>query len=242
LIGLRILDYSFNKGNKMKNYGKFRRRRAFTLAEIMITLTIVGVVASMSIPNLLKNTNNQEIVAGVKKSYVAVSQSFRQLEVQGVDIDAAFTGGGAYALNVFAPTLNISKNCGNGSGCFPSGSYSLLNGNAFWNPNADITRGKVILNDGSLLAIYDDPAVGCTKDRGTAVFNNAECGTFFVDVNGFKGPNTMGRDLFEYIIARSGVYPSGTYGAIEGCDVTGPITDQGFGCVAKILRENAVNY
>ena len=44
-----------------------KKKHAFTLAEVLITLGIIGVVASMTIPTLMQKTNDKELVSGTLK-------------------------------------------------------------------------------------------------------------------------------------------------------------------------------
>ena len=44
-------------------------KKAFTLAEILITLGIIGVVAAMTIPTLVANYRTKALKSGFKKSY-----------------------------------------------------------------------------------------------------------------------------------------------------------------------------
>ena len=44
-------------------------KKAFTLAEVLITLSIIGVVAAMTVPNLMSNFEKQKTIVGLKKAY-----------------------------------------------------------------------------------------------------------------------------------------------------------------------------
>ena len=48
---------------------------AFTLAEVLITLVIIGVIAAITVPSLINKTNNQETVSRLKKAYSTMSQA-----------------------------------------------------------------------------------------------------------------------------------------------------------------------
>ena len=54
------------------------RKKAFTLAEVLITLGIIGVVAAMTIPTLMNNTQNNEFKTAYKKAYAEINQAFMQ--------------------------------------------------------------------------------------------------------------------------------------------------------------------
>ena len=58
-----------NRGvNLMKNKG-------FTMAEVLITLGIIGVVAAMTLPTLINNNRNKALETGLKRSYSVLSQA-----------------------------------------------------------------------------------------------------------------------------------------------------------------------
>jgi len=50
-------------------------KRAFTLAEVLITLTIIGVVAAITIPSVIANAHQQEFKTGLKKAVAALDQA-----------------------------------------------------------------------------------------------------------------------------------------------------------------------
>lgn len=47
-------------------------KKAFTLAEVLVTLMIIGVIAAMTIPGLRKNAEMRELAAGCKKAYASL--------------------------------------------------------------------------------------------------------------------------------------------------------------------------
>ncbi|MCM1339976.1 MAG: prepilin-type N-terminal cleavage/methylation domain-containing protein [Muribaculaceae bacterium] len=62
--------------------GRVRVRHAFTLAEILITLGIIGIVAAMTIPNLIANTRAQQYRSKFKKTISTLSQAARMSQAQ----------------------------------------------------------------------------------------------------------------------------------------------------------------
>lgn len=56
----------------MKIYGM----NAFTLAEVLITLGIIGVAAAMTLPSLIQERQNKVLETQFKKSYSLISQAF----------------------------------------------------------------------------------------------------------------------------------------------------------------------
>ena len=57
-------------------------RKAFTLAEVLITLGIIGVVAAMTIPNLISNINGAKYRNQFKKAMSTLSQAARMNQAQ----------------------------------------------------------------------------------------------------------------------------------------------------------------
>ena len=56
-------------------------KKAFTLAEVLITLGIIGVVAAMTLPSLIQRNNNKVVETRLKKFYSAINQAIMMAEV-----------------------------------------------------------------------------------------------------------------------------------------------------------------
>jgi prepilin-type N-terminal cleavage/methylation domain-containing protein len=220
--------------------------KAFTLAEILITLLIIGVVTSLVIPNIINDTQDSEFKTAFKKQYGIFDNIIRQLLIENQDLSGICTD---YDSTCFAsllkPSLSIFKSCTAGTSagnCFHRyQTIKNLNGiflNSVTAGNSPIySNGNAgfILNDGSLVAIYyrySTPDCDLDCYLGTTLGGNSVAG-ITVDVNGWKAPNTLGKDIFSIIVLRNKILPGGT-----GCL---PCTSSssmyaGFGCAAKILK------
>jgi prepilin-type N-terminal cleavage/methylation domain-containing protein len=224
---------------------------AFTLAEVLITLLIIGVVASLVIPNIINDTQKAESVTGLKKAYSDVSQAFKLLQVENggsivpVFSDDTTTGwGNGTALNAFLTKMNFMKNCGNSMGCWYNTQRYFLGGSVD-TPNLDNTWNgryeKAILLNGSLmlLGVYSS---NCTYDVGSGPLSNSVCGSINIDVNGIKKPNKLGRDHFVFWVTQTGIYPKGSYNDGNSCNITSAAYATSWGCTQKVLSENGMNY
>lgn len=60
----------------------FRKIVGFTLAEVLITLAIIGVVAALTIPTLVKSYQKQAVVTKLQKSYTMIYQSIKLSEAE----------------------------------------------------------------------------------------------------------------------------------------------------------------
>jgi prepilin-type N-terminal cleavage/methylation domain-containing protein len=231
-------------------------RPAFTLAEVLITLGIIGVIAVMVIKPLIDNATKTQTVTGVKKAYATLSGAYQALIAEYDDIETAinaFSGkdGSLIALAFFSK-MNIAKNCGfmNGydTGCFPTEkSYKQLNGN---DQDENFSSYHTAVTSDGMAWGTSDADKSCNIDLSGGDPSNplsATCSMWFVDINGSnKGPNKMGRDMFFFYLTRTGIYPAGAYrsdwdGTAWGYNCTSS-DDNGTTCAARILKEDAVNY
>src|SRR5574344_915991 len=119
------------KLSKDKQLGKFL---AFTLAEVLITLGIIGVVAALTIPTLMQKTEERETVSKLKKVYSTLQNAYSraindegELSDWGTITDTA--AGSDLVLQKFVPYLNVLKNCGTTDfSCFYTGTYKTFRG------------------------------------------------------------------------------------------------------------------
>ena len=236
-------------------------KKGFTLAEVLITLTVVGVIAAFVIPAINQSVRNAGTVEGVRKYQrilnEAVTNYMRDNGCIG-DLSKcnAFAGDYKHAnvWNAIKPYFKVIKDCGTatGQGCFPIGvTYKALNGTSDMILD-DRPEAKAILIDGASLYLVD-LYENCNADysRNGIPPLLYTCANIAIDINGAKEPNQWGRDIFYWYITKRGVYPFGMYFAwyysdINGepaCDPTDVTTGNpyysglGYGCTAKILKE-----
>ena len=174
--------------------------KAFTLAEVLITLGIIGTVAAITMPTLIENHKEKVTVTRLKKVYTVLSQAYMSACVENISIKEwgigeAFSSDGAKVIaDKMIPYLKLNKDCGFEKGCFPNNTiYRYLSGTSWYRIDSSSRSYKFILADGTLVAI---------ESFGTQ-------GKIFVDINGFKGPNQDGRDLFSFWLQDNKVVPLG---------------------------------
>jgi prepilin-type N-terminal cleavage/methylation domain-containing protein len=219
-----------------------KKHNAFTLAEVLITLLIIGVVASLVIPNIINDSKEAEYNAGVKKAYADLSQALQLIQVNNggsVNVGTAVAGGNQLLIrsefcnvmtcikqdrvnNIFS--TEPCKYYKGGNSDFPSGGFS--------------TQYAFATNNGYFLRIlsYSD----CTS------YNLNVCASIRMDINGLKGPNMYGKDYYVFWISRQngdGIYrilPSGIKGDSyaplpSGCTSGSTTETTSMGCTAKRL-------
>jgi len=215
-------------------------KSGFTLAEVLITIVIIGVIAAMTIPTLINNTKKQEFVAGLKKANSTLQQALLNMSRNN---DA--TAGDYSFLNdkdfidEFAKVVSVTKIC-DGSACFPNyTSYKRMDNGSF----SGFSQTKsAVLADGQIITYLswanitpNCDSVGISQEDGDNAF-----GRVFIDVNGNKPPNVMGRDVFYFVLVNGkGFVPAGSESTARCSSNSG---NSGSACTAKVLREGAMNY
>lgn len=167
---------------------------AFTLAEVLITLGIIGVVAAMTMPTLINQTNGAQYKAAYKKALSAISQAVT-LNVALDDVGFA-EAGPETVLNGTTPRMNIVNSTTNADD-----NYDVIlgtgTGKALATTATKFSSNNTTLyfNDGSVFSFKTGIAADtCTastvKTNGTI---KADC-RGVIDVNGKKGPNKETKD------------------------------------------------
>lgn len=217
-------------------------KNAFTLAEVLITLAVVGVVASMAIPGLVNNAQKTEYLTGLKKAYATLSEALNMYRAEHGAIEYMFecnNQGPKCILDRIAPYLSLAKTCNGIKGCWYDSDVRWLNGNtayATYDTTWQNANGKATLADGMMIK-FSMWSESCTHGAAyTGPLNNTICADFEIDVNGAKGPNMIGRDFFSFWITKNGIKPKGEFDD-KDCEAKND-----FGCAAKVLKENAMNY
>lgn len=173
-------------------------KNAFTLAEVLITLGIIGVVAAMTMPTLINQTNGAQYKAAYKKALSAISQgvtlNVALEDVSFADTDAGTAGsvaanstsGKATIASLLNSRMNVVSSTKPTDYSLPSG----IKADATCKEGDDTcTDGKqtvttdtyLFFNDGSMFT-FKGTDKECTKD--------APC-FGVIDVNGAKGPNKL---------------------------------------------------
>jgi len=157
------------------------KRFGFTLAEVLITLGIIGVVAAMTIPTLMNSTGQAEFKTGFKKAISTLNQGIT-MNVALADSDFSVLTASDFATdgsiaNMFATRLNVvNTTTAADPGLDAAGSLPANMANA--------SNYTLFLNDGEAIS-FQQSAAACLESVYAA-----GC-TAIVDVNGGKKPNRL---------------------------------------------------
>ena len=175
------------------------KRFGFTLAEVLITLGIIGVVAAMSIPTLIANTNSAKFRSQFKKTVATLNQAALMGQAQyDYDFAGATTASDLTKLDPKSNSSIAAMLSGTLAGVTITNSMKLVDNTTPYSPElksitAPGTPFYAKLADGSLF-VFNSAAVNCTVEPGTApkdyiaALNTAGC-YGWIDVNGVTMPN-----------------------------------------------------
>lgn len=213
-------------------------KQGFTLAEVLITLGVIGVVAAMTIPSVIKKYQEQVTVNKVKKFYSMMSQAYMLSVKDNGYANEWNVGNGLNSTTAnqiatyLKPYLKIIKDCETNSGCLKyKDKVNLLKGTKHVvNYDTMDYFYKIILSDGSY--IWWRGVDNWCKQNVDGVSNI--CVIIWTDTNGGKEPNTIGKDIFEFLLTPYGVKPA----LVDDCNKT----NNGWGCSSYILKNGNMDY
>ena len=200
---------------------------AFTLAEVLITLVIIGVIAAITIPTMMNSKRNEELRAGLLKAQSTLAGALEMYYVKnGVRLTKSALVNRTDFKLVFMPYVVNAKDCGI-TDCLTSGNNPYKTYNNVKSVNQYLLDdGQFIMNDGMFVGF----------EKGSAYIT--------VDVNGImKKPNRAGYDLFSFQLNSKGnLVPMGISGTtLENeniyCSKTSNNELNGLGCTAKALSD-----
>lgn len=194
---------------KVSHHTEHSKIIAFTLAEVLITLGIIGVVAALTMPSLITHHKKRAKVTAIKKVQSVMGQAVNMLALENGGTLAGLCDADE-SHDCFAekllPYLKKAKYCS---------ADSNENKYCYGWQNSDDSDGKwhrphIILSDGIALEIYhsDKDCVGTSLPPYKT--GTKHCASFYADINGLKGPNIRGKDVFGFTILPNQVVPWGS--------------------------------
>ena len=187
----RVVNGAHRNHTPHYTHSTHAKRAAFTLAEVLITLGIIGVVAAMTIPTLIANYQEKQTISKLQKVYASLKNAFELAKVEHGDYETwswnqiPVTNGARtqyfWETYIF-PHLKIAKKC------FPITTECVAEGITKLNGTAE----SVVTSTHGAFVLYD----------GTYVYTWAGGSGFhphiwvYADINGKAKPNVVGKDIF----------------------------------------------
>lgn len=220
----------------------------FTLAEVLITMGILGVLAALTTPALIADKRAKELETGLKKNASVIAQALNLYQADtGIVLRPGDAANWKEIRDIFIlKYFKVLRDCGrgylngecvlnNGWGADDNSKiYTTLNGNSLNLHMFD--DGQYVLHDGSFILLEYSISSGTTELAVSDFFIS-------VDVNGYnKKPNRLGQDLFTFQITKEGkLLPMGTKGTKYSddtyCSKTSTNNLNGIGCTYKAMTE-----
>lgn len=218
-----------------------KKRWGFSLAEILLTITIIGIIASLSISGFITNIQNKDLKVRSKKAFSTLSEATALLSINGNGtINLGSDGTGSGARTSYGTILRYIKtgNASQFNGRYPiyyksSGLDDLCWEGTSYCPSA-------ILSDGTFLTFFEEWDQSCHAWGQPTL-----CGVIEIDVNGpYNGPNMEGYDVFFVELNKYNsnyqlqVLGSPQASTVVGCVAGGNNWDKSEGCGYNILLDN----
>lgn len=195
----------------------FTYKKAFTLAEVLITLGIIGVVGALTMPTLITKHQKQATVTQLKKIYSEMSQAIQKAEVEYGTLeqwdipafdfnDNTLEQDRYFGEHYLFPYLKTIKKCiPTSNECWADSIYDINNQERnVYSTNRNSTAVSFITTSGYSVYYW-------LHGAGNGMW-------YIVDINGpHKKPNKIGRDIFAFIIdwgtgwKKTGYYPAGLH-------------------------------
>ena len=243
-----------------------KRKAAFTLAEVLITIGIIGVVAVMTLPGVITSYQERALIVGLKQAYSQIDAAFR---AAAFDYGTVDTWGNsveeirAKAIEILPKYLKVLKVCDKEErGCIEEYYYSRRPEKpAGGDDRYDILQNQpsMLLANGITISFDGYHGGGCSvgvKEYHQAMAKQKEswldtCIGITVDVNGRQKPNAGGEDLFGFLVVKDGIVPLGTAGSNnwswvmsfkDGCLGSGFSVMSLATCTAWVLAHENMDY
>ena len=234
---------------------------AFTLAEVLITLGIIGVVAAMTMPSLITNYRVKETVSKLKKVNTIFNNAFLQAKEENgeisdwglsnstldTDTDDGSIANSNYGRDKFLEilsrhlkTISMCKYSDNSCEVYRP---TNLQGDI---DNSDSYSNRLVLADGTIIGHLYLNNTACNTNWGSGALSQS-CGSFKVDLNGSKKPNMYGKDIFQFDITANGIVPSGIATDISGNNfeescIKSDSRMNGVGCTGWVIYNENMDY
>lgn len=235
-------DFKFAEGSRHVKLLPIKVRLGFTLAEVLITLGIIGVVAAITIPTLLTKLNNRHTESMLREDYSILQQMMTSANDDGAmssitDLNN-MTVMKSWFQTYFLPYIKVANVCYDEKGCwvddakFLKGSFASMVSTETGCGGSTISfklyNGTNICMDDYKIHLFD--TFGVKSDEASVVF--------YVDTNGSRKPNQLGKDIFVMVYkpAIEKIVPAGVDRTLE--EVEQNCSKNGTGVWCLVLIKN----
>ena len=227
------------------------RKLAFTLAEVLITLGIIGVVAAMTLPGLLQSWNDKATVNKVKKVYSLLNQAYLMSKEKNGPISEWNITSNHDLIPYFTPYIKNIRICPNYErGCSYRVTYDLT-GKSYTNKLQYydfIDAGGIAYTFSyGIVSRAEAEKYGGSRNLNETVSGQNNMYQVIVNIDN-KNVLQWGINTFVFFITDKGIVPYGVIGweKQQMCDPTTPSSSPGWwngmGCAGWVISEGNMDY
>ena len=225
----------------------YKKLEGFSLAEVLVCLLIVGMIAAMVIPAMVYDVYERMTVTRLIKFQATFSNAYKMLRsVYGPPEDwpeyqnqTASTRDHSIFIRRLQPFLKVMYDCGVGNNT----NSLCLNKSKYY--NIDGSQATTILSSYYDLVLADGTSVMFMSRHLESEIeeNKKSLGVIYIDLNGPKGPNRWGYDLFELAITNDQILPRSLENKLNDEQILSEcINTTGYGCSGWVLLKHNLDY
>lgn len=217
-------------------------KNGFTLAETLITLGIIGIVAAITIPTLINNIQDRQYRTARKVVLATIGEAIRQISVQDEITEA--TNAKEFVNNYLSKRIKIIQTCENSNlkSCGLETDTHAISPLFSNNPNVTMptkikelssqlsdsgnidtsskSYGFVLANGYAINLFYNPKCMVDDTVSSMSYSGDRVCVNIIYDMNGLKKPNTIGKDIgilsILYPGVESKVFSPDVYNKVSG--------------------------
>lgn len=193
-------------------YSLLTQSRGFTLSEVIITLGIIGVIAAITVPVVMNNTQDMELKTAFKNTYSILYNTVLRIKDDNGGTMVGWNDGSSNCMrDKFLKYLSSVKTCDAGSVSTDCWTDNTWTDTWYTYP----ASSRAVLNNGILLSFWVQGADNTCNNLTWLPPPVGFCMYIVADTNGFKKPNIPGKDIFGFWITKDGIVPD-IYGGNNG--------------------------
>lgn len=240
----------------VKKITKQKIIKAFTLAEVLIVVGIIGIIAEVTIPILVQDFQEKANITQLRRTYSILGQAYTLARQENGEVNTWRVTCMNDVANIFVPYLQTVKvitpaNSDYGNTTQMGYTTNLLDLRK--NLTGTPMHAQIQLKSGEMLWFTGaaTPSSGLTCSSATGSGWSGSCFFIMADTNGLKGPNRFGVDVFMFNASLTSISPFGGANSIgtgwKFCDPSTDITPwgsipNGAACGAWVLQNNNMDY
>ena len=210
-------------------------QKAFTLTELIIALGIIGTLAALTIPSIMKNINKKILSTQIKNTTASIQQLVGDQMVKNRTKILSDTDFSNPSNLLSSNNFDITYVCSSDNPCWAS-AYKVIKTSGS-NTYTSALTGTTATVSSSETSVKLKNGVAIAYKLISDEDDTTNLGEFYIDVNGTEEPNVIGRDFFAFYLTRKGQIVGSA--SSDVCNNTSTTTiEAGLECFSAIMKNN----